>query len=162
MNLAQYLAAYGAKPQAPKQSPKAPSQKRAPSAPVVPSSKVKRQGQLWGTANGDALDAELQDALAVWWYAMDRYDGMEDAVWKRVRASGISDGDLRELLKRKLDGMGGTNVVWTTDEEGNRVAVSLFVSSRGLTVDIGTGRKRRTLSPARVLSLVRDTLDLPS
>ena len=161
MTLAQYLATYGgAKPQAPKQAPKAQAPKRAPSAPVVPSSKVKRQGQLWGTANGYALDAELQDALAVWWYAH-QYDGMEDAVWKRVRASGISDGDLRELLKR-WGGMGGTNAIWTTDEEGNRVAVSLFVLSRGLTVDIGPGRKRRTLSPARVLSLVRDTLDLPS
>lgn len=149
MNLAQYLATYGAKKQAPKPQRSA----RSTSAPVVPSSAVKRQGRLWGAVNGYDLDPDLQDALAVWWYAR------PPELAKRLRPTQTSDADLREALEISHK---GTNQIWASDAEGNRVSVSLDVSARGLTVSIGLGRKRRTLSPARVLSLVRDMLDLPA
>lgn len=147
MNLAQYLSTYGAK----KQTPKPQRSARATSVPVIPSSAVKRQGRLWGEVNGYDLDPDLQDALAVWWYARP----LELA--KRLRPTQTSDADLRKALEAPHK---GTNQIWASDEEGNRVSVSLDVSARGLTVDIGLGRKQRTLSPARVLSLVRDRLGL--
>lgn len=148
MTLAQFLTTYGAKRQAPKAQAKRPL-----SAPVIPSSAVKRQGRLWGEVNGYELDSDLQDALAVWWYAH------PPALARKVRSTEISDTDLRKLLEV---GYKGANQIWATDVEGNRVAVSLDVSARGPTVYIGLGRKQRTLSLARVLSLLRDMLDLPS
>jgi hypothetical protein len=127
--------------------------------PVVPSSVIHAQGSLWGWVNGYALDPDLQDALAVWWYAHP-HDGM-DEVWRKIRTKEISDKDLRSTLEREVGSMGGTNMVWAVSPDGRRVAVNLSVSARGITVDVGTGTKRRTLSPARVVRVTREVLALP-